>query len=76
VLKNIEPLVHKNTFIHIEQIYSNLLQSSPHGNAHNYSGMHMNVPYTTPLKDASQSSFVYVGKIKVRYFLNSGLSVE
>jgi hypothetical protein len=32
--------------------------------------MHMNVPYTTPLKDASQSSFVYAGKIKVRYFLN------
>jgi hypothetical protein len=37
------------------------------------SGMHMNVPYTTPLQDASQSSFVYVGEIKVRYFLNSGL---
>jgi hypothetical protein len=35
------------------------------------SGMHMNVPYTTQLKDASQSSFVYAGKIKVRYFLNN-----
>jgi hypothetical protein len=32
----------------------------------------MNVLYTPPLKDASQSSFVYAGKIKVRYFLNSG----
>jgi hypothetical protein len=39
-------------------------------------GMHMNVPYTTPLKDASQSSFVYAGKIKVRYFLNSGLELK
>jgi hypothetical protein len=37
------------------------------------SGMHMDVPYTTPLKDASQSSFVYAAKIKVRYFLNSVL---
>jgi hypothetical protein len=36
----------------------------------------MNVPYTTPLKDASQSSFVYAGKIKVRYFLNSGLYIH
>jgi hypothetical protein len=26
----------KNTFIHIEQIYSNLLQSSPLGNADTY----------------------------------------
>jgi hypothetical protein len=34
--KSIEPLVHKNTFIHIEQIYSNLLQNSPLGNAHTY----------------------------------------
>jgi hypothetical protein len=33
--------------------------------------MHMDVPYTTPLKDTSQSSFVYAGKIKVRSFLNS-----
>jgi hypothetical protein len=40
------------------------------------SGMHMNVPYTTPLQDASQSSFVYAGKIKVRYFLKSGLYAE
>jgi hypothetical protein len=37
------------------------------------SDMHMNVPYTTLLKDALQSSFVYAGKIKVRYFFNSGL---
>jgi hypothetical protein len=36
------------------------------------SGMLMSIPYTTPLKDASQSSFVYAGKIKL-YFLNSGL---
>jgi hypothetical protein len=35
--------------------------------------MHMNGPYTTPPKDASQSSFVYAGKIEVRYFLNCGL---
>jgi hypothetical protein len=39
------------------------------------SGMYMTVPYTTPLKDVSQSSFVYAGKIKVRYFLNRGLSM-
>jgi hypothetical protein len=31
--KSIKPLVRKNTFIHIEQIYSNLLQSSPLDNA-------------------------------------------
>jgi hypothetical protein len=30
----------------------------------------MNVPYTCPPKDASHSSFLYAGKIKVRYFLN------
>jgi hypothetical protein len=34
--KSIEPLVRKNTFIHLEQIYSNLVQISPLGNAHTY----------------------------------------
>jgi hypothetical protein len=31
----------------------------------------MNVPYTTPLKGALQSSFVYAGKSKVRYYILS-----
>jgi hypothetical protein len=59
--------------VYTSSLISGLLPTGAFCGPEKNSDMHKNVPYTTPLKDASQSSFVYAGKNKARYFLNSGL---